>query len=74
MKCLAAVVAVLLLSNPVRAQAQPAAAQASADKYDLLLKGGHVIDPRNDINRRMDVAVTGGKIARVAESIATGEA
>jgi dihydroorotase len=74
MKCLAAVVAALLLSNPVWAQAQSTAAQASADKYDLLLKGGHVIDPRNDINRRMDVAVTGGKIARVAETIVASDA
>jgi dihydroorotase len=64
MKCLAVVVAALLLSNAAWAQAQ----------YDLLLKGGHVIDPRNDINRRMDVAVTGGKIARVAETIAASEA
>jgi dihydroorotase len=64
MKCLAVVVATLLFSNAAWAQAQ----------YDLLLKGGHVIDPRNDINRRMDVAVTGGKIARVAETIAATEA
>jgi dihydroorotase len=64
MRRLAVVVAALLLSNAAWAQAQ----------YDLLLKGGHVIDPRNDINRRMDVAVTGGKIARVAETIPAGEA
>ena len=37
--------------------------------YDLLLKGGHVIDPKNNINRVMDVAVTDGKIARVAAAI-----
>ena len=28
-------------------------------KYDLLLKGGHVIDTANAINGRMDVAVSG---------------
>ena len=33
--------------------------------YDLLLKGGHVIDPKNKISQVMDVAVAGGKIARV---------
>ena len=64
MRCLAAVVVALLLSNAAWAQAQ----------YDVLLKGGHVIDPRNDVNRRMDVAVTAGKIARVAENIAASEA
>jgi dihydroorotase len=42
--------------------------------YDLLLKGGHVIDPKNQIDRVMDVAVAGGKIARVAENIPASEA
>jgi dihydroorotase len=37
--------------------------------YDLLLKGGHVIDPKNGIDRVMDVAISGGKIARVAAGI-----
>lgn len=41
----------------------------TAQTYDLLLKGGKVIDPRNGINTPMDVAVSGNKIARVAESI-----
>ncbi len=45
------------------------AAWLSAQTYDLLLKGGHVIDPANGIDRVMDVAVTGDRIARVAESI-----
>ena len=34
--------------------------------YDVLLKGGHVVDPKNQISRVMDVAIAGGKIARVA--------
>ena len=33
--------------------------------YDLLLKGGHVIDPRNKLDQVMDVAITGDRIARV---------
>ncbi len=37
--------------------------------YDLLLQGGHVIDAKNSIDRVMDVAIAGGKIARVAEGI-----
>ena len=37
--------------------------------YDLLLKGGHVVDPKNRINGVMDVAVAAGKIARVAADI-----
>jgi dihydroorotase len=36
---------------------------------DLLLKGGHVIDLRNNVDRVMDVAVTDGKISQVAPEI-----
>ena len=38
-------------------------------KYDLLLRGGHVIDPRNNIDAVRDVAVRSGKIAAVSETI-----
>lgn len=34
--------------------------------YDLLLRGGHVIDPKNGISAVRDVAVRGGKVAAVA--------
>lgn len=43
-------------------------------RYDLLLKQGHVIDPANRIDGVMDVAVAGGKIARVAPDIPSSEA
>lgn len=43
-------------------------------QYDLLLKGGHVIDPANQINGPMDVAIQGGKIARVAQNINSADA
>src|SRR6266852_5277005 len=45
-----------------------------AQTYDLLLKGGHVIDPANRIDRVIDVAVSGDKVARVAENIPSGQA
>jgi len=41
----------------------------SAGKYDMILKGGHVIDPANNIDYGMDVAIHGGKIAAVARTI-----
>jgi dihydroorotase len=41
----------------------------SAQTYDLLIKGGHVIDPANRIDGVMDVAVSGNRIARVAPAI-----
>ena len=42
--------------------------------FDLLLKGGHVIDPKNAIDRVTDVAIAGGRIARIAENIPESEA
>ncbi|MCE7073241.1 amidohydrolase/deacetylase family metallohydrolase [Dyadobacter sp. CY327] len=46
----------------------------NAQDIDLLLKGGHVIDPKNNIDAAMDVAVSGGKIVRVASNIPASEA
>ncbi len=46
----------------------------NAQTYDTLLKGGHVIDPKNGIDRVMDVAISSGKIARVAAGINSSEA
>ncbi len=42
--------------------------------YELLLKGGHVIDPRNGVDSVMDVAITGGTVARVARDIPAADA
>ncbi|SDN10810.1 dihydroorotase [Daejeonella rubra] len=41
----------------------------SAQELDLLLKGGHVIDPKNKINTKMDVGIAAGKIVKVATNI-----
>src|SRR5882724_5966130 len=51
-----------------------ATALAAQTRYDLLLKGGHVIDPANNVNAVMDVAIAAGKIARVAAGIPAAEA
>jgi dihydroorotase len=42
---------------------------SQAQKFDLLIRNGHVIDARNSIDSVMDVAVASGKIARVAANI-----
>jgi dihydroorotase len=47
---------------------------AQKPRYDLLLKGGHVIDPGNGVDGIMDVAVAAGKIAAVEKNIAANEA
>lgn len=49
----------LVVSTPIFAQA----------RYDLLIRGGHVIDPKNGIDATSDVAVKDGKIAAVEKSI-----
>lgn len=61
-----ATVLVLGLASSLPLLAQPA--------YDLLLKGGHVIDPANEINGPRDVAIRDGKIARVASDISADQA
>src|SRR5947208_9245134 len=47
---------------------------SAQQKYDLLLKGGHVIDPRNRISAVRDVAIADGKVAAVAAAINPAEA
>ncbi len=47
---------------------------AAQPQYDLLLRGGHVIDAKNRVDGVRDVAIAGGRIARVAEKIDPAEA
>ena len=49
-------------------------AASHAQQYDLLLKGGRVIDPKNSIDGILDLAVAGGRIAAVAASINSAQA
>ncbi len=37
--------------------------------YDLLLKGGHLLDAKNGIDHIMDIAIKEGKIAKIAENV-----
>ena len=39
------------------------------EEFDLVLKGGQVIDPANHLNGRMDVGIAAGKIVRLAPHI-----
>ena len=60
----------LLLSLPGNASAQTKV----QPKYDLVLRGGRVIDPRNQISAVRDVGIANGKIAAVAAGIDTADA
>ncbi len=46
-----------------------AANACAQQKYDLLLRGGHVIDPKNQVSKIADVAIRDRKIAEVAAGI-----
>ncbi len=48
--------------------------QNPAAPYDLLVRGGHVVDPSQGISAVRDVAIAKGKVARIAESIPETEA
>jgi dihydroorotase len=56
----------VLVGFSSRAAAQP--------KYDLLLKGGHVIDPRNGTSAVRDLAIAEGKVAALAPRIDPADA
>jgi len=43
-------------------------------QYDLLLKNGRLIDPKNGIDAARDVAIRDGRIAQVAQDIPGGQA
>jgi len=51
-----------------------AACAFAQGQYDLLLKGGHVIDAKNGIDDVRDVAIAAGKIAIVAQNIPADQA
>jgi dihydroorotase len=53
---------------------QPPAQPAATPKFDLLLRGGHVIDPRNRLSAVRDIAIAGGKIAEVAAKLNPADA
>jgi dihydroorotase len=40
-----------------------------AQTYSIVIKGGHVIDPKNNIDDVMDIAVKDGKIIQIAKNI-----
>jgi dihydroorotase len=58
--------ALALMASPALAQPLPA--------YDLLLRGGHVIDAANHVDATMDVAIKDGRIAAVAPQLKPADA
>jgi dihydroorotase len=46
----------------------------AAQEIDILIKNGHVVDPKNSIDGKFDVAIIGKKIVKVAPNIPVSEA
>jgi len=49
-------------------------AQNSSKIYGIIIKGGHVIDPKNNIDEVLDVALNDGRIALIAKNINADQA
>src|ERR1041385_3004232 len=62
MRTLYALAAFFLLISPVNAQ-----------QYDLVIQGGRVIDPETGLDAIRNVGISGGKIARIAETELSGK-
>ena len=50
------------------------ASRIAAAKYDLLVKGGRVVDPGQRVNRVADVAIRGGRIVALQPNLAAADA
>jgi dihydroorotase len=61
------IVALFILGNSTKAQQSQA--EQSTKPYSIIIKGGHVIDPKNNIDEIMDIAITspqGNQTARTS--------
>jgi dihydroorotase len=47
---------------------------AWSQSFDIVIKRGHVIDPKNSIDAVMDIAINEGKIVQVSNNIDTSKA
>lgn len=51
-----------------------AAGNVQAQTYSIVIKGGHVIDPKNNIDTPMDLAIKDGRVVQVAKNIDVSQA
>ena len=69
---------ILASTTPAALAAQQPGAAAplpsASAVYDLLIAGGRVIDPSQNVSADRDVAIAGGKIVRIAENIPASQA
>ena len=66
-----------LMTTPIVLSALPLGAESttpSSAEYDLLIKGGKVVDPSQNIEEELDVAIRGGKIVLLQRNIPASQA
>jgi dihydroorotase len=71
-----------MMTSPLVLSAVPLCAGASSltiqeptsAPYDLLIKGGKVVDPSQNLEQERDVAISGGKIVRLERNIPANQA
>ena len=51
-----------------------AAGNVQAQTYSIVIKGGHIIDPKNQIDELMDLAIKDGRVVQVAKNIDASQA
>ena len=64
----------LAVSTSSSLHAQTGSITPSNFPYDLILRGGHVLDDKNHIDSVMDVAIKDGKIAKVSAHLPSSDA
>src|SRR5438445_352919 len=74
--CRRAPLAGSLLYSATAAASEMLSSQTSgrAQRYELLVRGGRVVDPSQNLFENLDIAIAGGKIVRVAAGIPEAEA
>ena len=63
-----------LLAGAISAVSPPQAAPRADEKFDLLIKGGTLIDPGQQLHALRDIAVLNGKIREISADIAESRA
>ena len=46
----------------------------SGQNYDIVIKGGHLIDPANNLDQPLDLAIMGNRIVAVEKTISSKQA
>ena len=59
-------------SKPMKLNSQQES--AAGQRYDLLIRGGRVVDPSQELDAVRDVAIAGGKIAQIEANIPSSQA